>query len=123
MFDTVVLVKYSQTASNRTNTFIVADYDFGNNIVKRASLNIKSVTSAPLCVVAEIAFETAPARAAAMIMTPPTTAPNTNPATAPPTQDGFHAAPALLQPTIEILPNPKPPNTNPPTIVCHGKSW
>ncbi len=124
-FGTVVTVKYSLTATNCTNTFIVADYDFGNNIVKRASLKIRSIIFAPLCVVTKIALETSPARAAAMIMKPPTTTPNTNPAIAPLTQDQFNAAPALLQPAREIRPNPNPNplDNNPLTVVCHGKSW
>ncbi len=112
VFGTVVSVKHSLMATNCKNIVIVADDDFGNNIVKRALWNIRSVASTSLCVATEIKIETAPTDACTaavkMVTTTATNAPNTNPTIALPTQDHFTPPPATLQVSNRDVAKSKP---------------
>jgi hypothetical protein len=47
VFGTVVEVLVNQTATGRSQRVVVADYDFGNNVVKRKAINIRSLKNAP----------------------------------------------------------------------------
>jgi hypothetical protein len=90
----VVEVRTIRTTTDRLSTIIIADYDFGDNIIKRKALNIRSLISIP---------------------TNPTNSAETSP-TQPTTQEATGTARG--EPAVDLTPS------IPRTVAyCHGCHW
>ena len=117
LYGTVVGVVENRTNANCISTTVTADYDLGDRLMKRVTLNIRSVASAPLPTTGIVTdLETTFAATGGIAAIVPTLT-MTDTAEPPPAPD---LATAELDP---LHPMPPPNNEEAPTVSCHGTDW